>query len=41
MCVVGNQFDQQFNAGTLDVSPKQWAHLVSAVMLVQDKIRTS
>lgn len=30
VCIV-EQIDQQFNAGTLEVSPTQWAHLASAV----------
>ncbi|TCV51428.1 hypothetical protein EDB99_10794 [Pseudomonas sp. 460] len=29
---VVDQIDQQFNAGTLDVTPEQWAHLASAVL---------
>jgi hypothetical protein len=29
---VVDQIDQQFNAGTLDVTPQQWAHLSSAVL---------
>lgn len=29
---VVEQIDQQFNAGTLDVSPEQWGRLASAVL---------
>ena len=30
---VVDQVDQQFNARSLDVTPEQWAHLASAVLL--------
>lgn len=35
---VVDQIDQQFNAGTLDVAPEQWAHLASAVMSLKVEI---
>ncbi|MBM7166095.1 hypothetical protein [Pseudomonas aeruginosa] len=36
-----DQIDQQFNAGYLDVSPAQWGHLASEVMVRLDHVRQS
>lgn len=34
-----DQIDQQFNAGTLDVSPEQWANLASEVLVTLTRVR--
>ncbi len=34
-----DQIDQQFNAGTLNVSPEQWANLASEVLVTVTRVR--
>ncbi|WP_221035103.1 hypothetical protein, partial [Pseudomonas syringae group genomosp. 3] len=33
-----DQIDQQFEAGSLDVTPSNWAHLASAVLVRSDSL---